>query len=185
MEPLSPHASRPAPAAYPLQKTKGRQLHLVWLYRLVRFALGILFVWSGWAKLMDSQGFAAIIEAYGLIPPATVLPAAMLLSLLEILAGAGLIFDLQWSLAIMAGLLSFFMAILGYGLWLGLDVDCGCFGPDDPEGRAYHGLRPALYRDMVMLVGIGYLFLWRHRQSARPVRLSVMHQILLNMRRRK
>jgi len=73
---------------------------------------------------------------------------------------------------------------VGYGLELGLDVDCGCFGPGDPEGRAYHSLRPALYRDTIMLAGIGYLFLWRRWQSARPVRLAVIHQKIVNMIRR-
>ena len=42
---------------------------------------------------------------------------------------------------------SLFMAILGYGISMGLDVDCGCFGPEDPESKAFHGLRAALYRD--------------------------------------
>ncbi|MEJ2158353.1 MAG: DoxX family protein, partial [Desulfobacteraceae bacterium] len=62
-------------------------------------------------------------------------------------------------------LLLLFMMVLGYGIWLGLDVDCGCFAAGDPEGGAYHGLRPALYRDAVMLAGMGYLILWKRRQN--------------------
>ena len=180
MEPLPRHESYAPAAASPDQAIP----RMVWLYRLVRFSLGIVFVWSGCAKLIDPSGFAAIIEAYGLIPQALVLPTAWLLSLLEILTGAGLICNLQGCLGLMTGLLIFFMGILGYGLGLGLDVDCGCFGPGDPEGRAYHSLRPALYRDTIMLAGIGYLFLWRRWQSARPVRLAVIHQKIVNMIRR-
>jgi rhodanese-related sulfurtransferase len=64
------------------------------------------------------------------------------------------------------------MAILGYGIWMGLDVDCGCFGPEDPESRAYHGLRSALYRDFMMLAGVLYLYAWRAYRQKSPVKLS-------------
>jgi len=126
-----------------------------------------------------------IIEAYGLIPATITMPAAIGLSLLEVAAGAGLVLDVQWSLGIMAGLLTLFTAVIGYGLWIGLDVDCGCFGPDDPEGAAFHSLRPALYRVMVMLAGIGYLFFWRWQQSSHPMRFSDFYQIYTNIRRGK
>ncbi len=94
------------------------------------------------------------------------MPIAIGLPILEILAAIGLLFDVRGSLAVVAGLLVLFLAILGYGVWLGLDIDCGCFGPGDPEGEAYKGLRPALYRDLVMLTGVAYLYVWRFRQSS-------------------
>jgi uncharacterized membrane protein YphA (DoxX/SURF4 family) len=156
-----------------------------WIYRLLRISLGIIFIWSGFSKLIAPKSFATIIEAYGLIPEVTILPAAIGLSLLEVAAGVGLVMDVQWSLGIVAGLLILFTVIIGYGLWIGLDVDCGCFGPDDPEGAAYHSLRPALYRDMIMLAGIGYLFLWRWQQSSHPVRFSDLYQFYTNIKRRK
>lgn len=143
-----------------------------WLYRLLRITWGAIFIWSGLSKLTAPESFATIIEAYGLIPEVTILPAAIGLSLLEVAAGAGLIMDVRWSLGIITGLLGLFMAILGYGLWMGLDVDCGCFGPGDPEGAAFHTLRPALYRDLAMLAGIGYLYLWRRLQAHQPLRFS-------------
>jgi len=62
-----------------------------------------------------------------------------------------------------------FMSILGYGIHMGLDVDCGCFSAEDPEAEAFHGLRSALYRDLVMAAGIGYLYLWRFIRSAGPI----------------
>ncbi len=134
---------------------------LNWLYHLIRISLAGIFIVSGSFKLIDPQKFALIIQAYGLTPDVTHLPVAVGLALLEIAAGAGLIFDLRGSLGIITALLLLFMVIMGYGLWLGLDVDCGCFGSGDPEEEAYHSLRPALYRDAVMLAGIGYLYIWR------------------------
>ena len=106
---------------------------------------------SGVAKLMDPQSFVFIIRAYGLLAENLILPAALGLSLAELLAGAALILDLRFALGAIAGLIVFFMLILSYGLWLGLDIDCGCFAAGDPEGEAYHSLRPALYRDAGML----------------------------------
>jgi hypothetical protein len=79
--------------------------------------------------------------------------------------------DLRGSLTLMAVLMAIFIAVLGYGLWMGLDVDCGCFGPEDPEGKAYAGIRPALYRDFVLAGGILLLYGWRHRFRIAPVRV--------------
>jgi uncharacterized membrane protein YphA (DoxX/SURF4 family) len=124
----------------------------------LRVGLGALFVWSGSAKLLAPQHFAAIVDAFGFIPEAMVFPTALALCGLEIAAGLGLILHRTWALGLVTGLLMLFTAVLIYGLWLGLDVDCGCFGPQDPEAKAYHGMRQALYRDFAMLVVAGYLF---------------------------
>jgi len=144
----------------------------IWVYHAVRFILAVIFVWSGVSKLIDPRSFAVIIEAYGLLPDELIMAVALFLPALELLAGMGLLIDVRGSLGIVAGLLILFMAILGYGIWMGLDVDCGCFGPEDPEAKAYHGLRSALYRDFGMMAGVIYLYRWRYIRSSRPVRLS-------------
>ncbi len=141
-----------------------------WLYFLVRLAFSVIFFWSGLTKLLDPVSFAVVVDAFGLMPESWVMPAAVGLSILEIAAAAGLLLDVRGSLTLASGMLVLFMAVLAYGLWLGLDVDCGCFGPGDPEGKAFHGLRPALYRDLVMMAGIFYLYLWRFRRAARSAR---------------
>jgi hypothetical protein len=121
---------------------------------------------------MDPIKFAVIIEAYGLIPDAWIMPLAIILPLLELVFGLGLLLDIRGFLAGITGLLMLFMAILSYGIWLGLDVDCGCFGPQDPESEAFHSLRPALYRDVVMVAGVIYLYFGRYYQSIKPARLT-------------
>ncbi|MBT8339063.1 MAG: DoxX family membrane protein [Desulfatitalea sp.] len=143
-------------------------------YACARIVLAVVFVGSGAAKLMDPAGFAIIIDAYGILPAAMAFPAALAMSVLEVIAGIGLLMDLQWSLGIIAAMLIVFLLVLGYGLWLGLDVDCGCFGADDPEGRAYHGLRPAFYRDMAMLATVAYLYVQRMRWRLKPKRIACM-----------
>jgi len=140
-------------------------------YHLIRVSLSVIFLWSGISKLVSPKAFAVIIDAYGLMPEAWILPLAIILPLLEMVFGLGLLLDIRGSLAGIMGLLMLFMAILSYGIWLGLDVDCGCFGPKDPESEAFHSLRPALYRDFVMIAGVIYLYIWRYYRSIKPVRL--------------
>lgn len=132
------------------------------LYRLVRWILAGLFLWAGFLKLADPQAFAVVIRDFGLIPEWSSLPLAVLLPAVEVAAAIGLLFDVRGSLAVITALLVLFIAILGYGIWLGLDIDCGCFGPEDPESKTYHGLRSALYRDLMMAGAIGYLYWWRY-----------------------
>jgi uncharacterized membrane protein YphA (DoxX/SURF4 family) len=141
------------------------------IYHLIRALLSVIFLWSGISKLMNPTEFSVIIDSYGLLPEVWTTPMAIILPLLEIIFGLGLILDIRGSLTGITGLLMLFMAILGYGIWLGLDVDCGCFGPQDPESEAFHSLRPALYRDFVMIAGVVYLYFWRYYRSIKPVRL--------------
>lgn len=139
-------------------KKTGRS---VWLYQIIRVLLGLLFFYSGVTKILHPGDFALVIEAYGLIPDFLVMPAAIGLPLLEIIAALGLLKEVKGSLSIITGLLILFMGVLGYGLYLGLDIDCGCFGPGDPEGKAFHSLRDALYKNFMLIGGITYLYWYR------------------------
>ena len=141
------------------------------IYHLIRVLLCIIFLWSGISKLMAPKEFAVIIDSYGLIPEAWILPLAIFLPLLEMIFGLGLLLDIKGSLAGITGFLMLFVVILSYGIRLGLDVDCGCFGPQDLESQAFHSLRPALYRDFSMIVGVIFLYFWRFYRSIKPVRL--------------
>ncbi|KJS31379.1 MAG: hypothetical protein VR64_11205 [Desulfatitalea sp. BRH_c12] len=145
---------------------------LVWSYRCLRWMLGITFIYSGVTKLLAPETFAVLIEAFGLVPEALLLPAAVILPVVEVVAGAGLLVDLRGSLAVITGLLLLFVALLGYGIHLGLDVDCGCFGPEDPEADAFHGLKWGLYRDLAMLAAIAYLYAWRIYDRVTPIRVT-------------
>ena len=150
------------PAGNPFNPT------LRWLYPILRWTLGCVFVYSGATKLLAPQTFAVLIEAYGLLPDALLMPAALVLSTVELVAGVGLLADVRGSLATIAALLVLFVGVLGYGIGMGLDVDCGCFGPEDPEAEAFHGLQAALYRDLVMLAATGFLYAWRRYRGFRP-----------------
>ena len=142
-----------------------------WNYRLIRWGLGGVFIYAGITKLVDPEGFSAIIEAYGLTPREWAGFISIGLPVVEVLAGAGLLFDIRGSSEITATLLLFFTAILGYGIWKGLNVDCGCFAPWDPRSDALSGLRQALYRDIIMIGAVSYLIYWRRRTKDRTHRM--------------
>lgn len=132
-----------------------------WPYLVVRVILGLMFLVAGVIKLADPQQFAIVIDAFGLVPSGVVMPIAYVMPVIEVVAGLGLMFDMRASLPTVALLTLFFIAVLGYGLHLGLDIDCGCYGPGDPEAEAFSGLRDALRRDLWMLLGVGYCYWWR------------------------
>jgi uncharacterized membrane protein YphA (DoxX/SURF4 family) len=130
-----------------------------WMSVAARLLLAGVFVFAGVPKLFDPESFAITISAYGLLPDGLVYPAAVFLPIFEICTAVGLLLGRRW--AIIATLLLYvvFISVLSYGVYLGLDIDCGCFGPEDPEHAALAGLRTALYRDLLLLVPAVYC-LW-------------------------
>ncbi len=140
----------------------------------VRVLLAGVFVASGSLKLLDPSALAVTVKALGLAPGWAAKPLSVLLAGLEVLAGLGLLLRLRWSLPAITGLLFFFIAILAYALRLGLDIDCGCFGPDEPEARAFHGLWSALWRDFCLLAGAAYVHVWNWAHGVRDRRLGTI-----------
>jgi hypothetical protein len=125
-----------------------------------------IFILAGVTKLLNLDIFIMIVEIYILdspipFPVSWLEPTALFLSTLEVITGIGLIFDIPVFLSLLTGQLLFFIAILVYGVAIGLDVDCGCFIIDDPDKPIHSGLRPAIIRDLLMLAAVCYLYWWR------------------------
>ena len=130
----------------------------VWFDRGARWLLASVFLSAGLPKFADPGLFAENIGAYGLLPEFLLLPVAILLPFAEIIAAVLLIRGNKQGLWLSAMLMACFIAILSYGIHLGLDIDCGCFGPEDPEHNMFSGLRTALVRDLALLVPLIYCF---------------------------
>jgi hypothetical protein len=135
---------------------------LLWLDLLGRWIISLVFLVAAVPKLFNIDGFAAVIDAYAILPDILLLPTAVVLPVLEIFLAVGLLFNRLKSKIGILVLLLFFIILLSSSIWQGLDIDCGCFGPEDPEHKAFQGLRVALIRDIVMLVPLIYSF-WYHR----------------------
>ena len=130
---------------------------------ILRMALGALFVWVGWEKTKDPNGFLFSIRSFHILPDPYAAWVAMGLPWLEILAGAALVAGVlvEGGLAVIAGMLVVFLGAILYSLQRGLDINCGCFGGDAATSD-YHEL---ILRDAVLLaVTLGLLI---HRRVVR------------------
>lgn len=137
-------------------------------YRLMRLVLGLVFLYSGLSKSLDLNYFAGVIDAFGILPTVLSFPAGVVIVVLEILLGAGIILDRRGSLSGMLVMLLGFMCVAWYAIYMGYDIDCGCFGPGDPAAEAFSTLYQVLYRDAVMVAVIAYLYAWRHYNRFQP-----------------
>jgi len=128
----------------------------------IRVAIGLFFVTAAASKAVDLGAFERLIGDFGIAADAWVGPTAVALVALEALGGIGLVFAARGALAVVTGLLLVFLGALGYGIAIGLDVECGClgFGGSDAGGTS---LASAFVRDVVML-GLT-IPLWSERRS--------------------
>jgi uncharacterized membrane protein YphA (DoxX/SURF4 family) len=142
------------------------------LYTAVRIGLAAAFLVAGVLKISDPMTFAVTVDAFGILPAPLVMPVAVILPAVEILGAAALIFDIRGSLALITLMILVFMAVLGWGLHMGLDIDCGCYGPGDPEAEAYAGIRGALHRDLLLFACVVFLYSFRKILGVRPRSIS-------------
>ena len=131
-------------------------LLIPWIERLSRWFIAGVMIFGAVPKLSDPVAFSEIVGAYGLLPDFLVFPAAWALPLVELTAAFLLIKGRSSGLWIATILMLLFIAVLSYGIWLGLDIDCGCFGPGDIESEAFSNLRTALVRDLLLCIPIIY-----------------------------
>lgn len=129
---------------------------LNWLDRVSRWLLAAIFLYAGVPKIADPQFFSTVIGAYGLLPEYLLLPAGVLLPLAEIVTALLLLYGRVEGLWLSVFLMLLFLFVLGYGMYLGLDIDCGCFGPEDPEHAAFSGLRSSFIRDLLLCIPLTY-----------------------------
>jgi uncharacterized membrane protein YphA (DoxX/SURF4 family) len=149
-------------------------------YFFVRVAMAMIFLYAGSLKLVDPKAFARVISHYDILPEPLLPVVAIGLPAIEVLAGLALIFDRPIGLYAVTGLVLLFVAVLGYGVLNELDIDCGCFGPEDLENRK--GLAHAFYRDLVLMGAVAFLHWWR-RTHDRQRLSNVADQNLPNKRR--
>ncbi|MBF0528050.1 MAG: DoxX family membrane protein [Deltaproteobacteria bacterium] len=117
---------------------------------LLRLALGLLFMFASWDKIIHPQDFAKIIYNYQILPDQLINLAAIVLPWLEMVMG--LLLVCGWlplgTTAWTSFLLALFGGVLTFNLIRGINVHCGCFSTSaggDPANWL------TLVRDMVLL----------------------------------
>ncbi|HYT27015.1 MAG TPA: MauE/DoxX family redox-associated membrane protein [Actinomycetota bacterium] len=100
-----------------------------------RFALAVLFLTAGLAKLSAPAEFARAVANYRLLPSGPAGAVATWLPRLEVAAAVLLGLGLATTLAgvVLAGLLLAFTAAVAVNLLRGREIDCGCFGSSAPR----------------------------------------------------
>ncbi len=99
-----------------------------------RVALGFVFLYAAYLKLqLPWISFAATIQAYKLLPDEAVIFVAKTLPWFELGLGVLLLIGVQlrWVAAAASVILLVFFAALIRSYALGMNIDCGCFGPGD------------------------------------------------------
>jgi len=121
-----------------------------WLGFLCRLALGGVFLFASWDKILHPEAFAKAVDHYHLVPYSLLHPFTHGLPILEAVVGLGLVLGIgRRGAALLAVLLDImFMAAITSALMRGLDISCGCFHTDG--GHAV-GLS-LLARDAVFLL---------------------------------
>jgi uncharacterized membrane protein YphA (DoxX/SURF4 family) len=148
---------------------------------LVRWLVGLLFIFSGLVKANDPLGLSYKMQEFfevwgwhGLAP--YTLGLSILMIAFEIVAGVAVI--LGWQMRLFAWLLLllilFFTFLTGYAVFSGKIKTCGCFGDCIPLTALQ-----SFYKDLFLLAAI--LFLFYHRKQIQPTlntRVSVVLLIL-------
>lgn len=133
-----------------------------WAERVIRIALGCIFVYSGYLKSIDPRAFADSVYSFALLPRVAVNPFAGGLPILEMLLGAMLVLGLarRAATALTVLLYAVFLLVIGQALVRGLKIDCGCFGGGTPSTWS---MPLAILRDTGLFAAAFYVF--RHARS--------------------
>ena len=145
----------------PFSKSSVRKIVQI----VLRVALGLIFIYAGWVKLQDPwQLFAAGVASYEILPMWAVEAVARTLPWFEIALGVVLIsgFFLRVSSTIVGALLAVFFSLIVRAYIQGKEINCGCFGGNEPISPL------TMLRDGSMLLGAVVLCVmaYRNRRTA-------------------
>ena len=141
-------------------KNKWDTIHL-----LLRVFMGLIFIWASWDKLLDPVAFARVVHNYQIIPSSMVNLVAIILPWIELTCGLLLILGLltKGSVFIIDSLLFIFILALGFNLYRGFDISCGCF---TLSHEADNTMLYTLIRDFALLIPGLWLLLYNSKQTS-------------------
>lgn len=124
-------------------------------WHLCRILLGGVFVYAGVLKGLDVEAFAGQVATYNILPYHWNMVVAAILPFIELIVGLHLVFN-RWTRAsalVVGGLCGTFFLILASVLVRGMEIDCGCFGPQDSSTPLQ-----AIIRNLLLLTMAHYIF---------------------------
>lgn len=130
-----------------------------WVELILRWAIGITFIYVSFHKIMNPARFAEVIYGYQLFPGGSINLIAILLPSLELFSGTALILGIypRSAMLVVGAMLLAFIVALSVNLVRGLKFDCGCFAFGEATPRTSVVL--LLVRDVIyFLAGLPVLF---------------------------
>lgn len=110
-----------------------------WIGLVVRLYLGGVFLAACYHKILHPESFAVDVATYEMLPLWMINLFALALPWIELAAGMMLVLGVRVRAGALmtAGMMVMFMLGLGWALYQGLDMSCGCFASqsaaqDDP-----------------------------------------------------
>ena len=141
------------------------------LLLFLRLAIGSLFIYSGFSKLVEpSSNFAGSILGYEIVSAQTAWWMAIILPWLELVAGAFFVLGLwlKLSLYVLWGFNVMFLFAISSALLRGIALkDCGCFG----EGALNLPIQGTLGLDVLLFL----IFFFMSRKGAGEEVFSLDH----------
>lgn len=123
----------------------------LWIERILRWALGVIFVYAACSKIWDPGLFAEEVSYYHMLTMQQVNWLVILLPWLEMICGLALIFGIapRGATILVIGMLIVFTYAIGHAVHEGRDIQCGCFGHGASAERVGY---LAIARDLAMIV---------------------------------
>ena len=100
-----------------------------WIEIILRWILGITFIYASYYKIMSPEDFAKVVYGYNLFPEVLIHLIAIVLPFVELISGLSLLLGIypRSAALIINGLLLAFIFILTINIIRGYEFDCGCF----------------------------------------------------------
>ena len=97
---------------------------------LAKVMLAGIFLYAGFVKLLDYDGFIVSIKSFELIPSVFLPIIATAVPIMELLVAVGMFwrFTSGPSLLLFTVMCCGFTVLYGYAIAMGITPDCGCFG---------------------------------------------------------
>jgi len=143
------------------------------IFIILRIALGIVFIWASWDKILDPKGFVRVVQNYAILPPILARFTAVVLPWIEAVSGILLISGcyIRGSAAIVSGLMLVFMSALAFNMYRGIDVTCGCFS-NELKAATTGDYVYEIMRDILILGAGLWIFFYKIKQNSSDRKLS-------------
>ncbi len=149
----------------PLNSTIQLIIRNSWFELIIRWFLGITFIYASYHKIILPDHFAKIIYGYYLFPHFFINLIAIILPFIELATGASLILGIypRSAIILINGMLFCFIIALSINIFRGHEFDCGCFSFGE-KGYTSSAVE-LLFRDIVyFFLGLYVVFFNRFRR---------------------